>query len=95
MDTVTATTYSSVAPSPDQVRLLTRVRSKRGVYLQVHFAWVEGVLPDIAYKGCIQKLRELDGSETNRTRFDCLFIGHELQSWNCLLYTSPSPRDRG
>ena len=84
MDTVTAPAYSAVAPSPDQVRLLTRVRSKRGVYLQVHFAWVEGVLPDIAYSTCIQKLRELDGSETNRTRLDCLFIGHDLQSWNTL-----------
>jgi len=84
MDKVTAPTYSAVAPSPDQVRLLTRVRSKRGVYLQVHFAWVEGVLPEIAYSTCIQKLRELDGSETNRTRLDCLFIGHDLQSWNTL-----------
>lgn len=84
MDTVTATTYSAVAPSPDQVRLLTRVRSKRGVYLQVHFAWVEGILPDVAYSNCIQKLRELDGSETNRTRLDCLFIGHDLQFWNTL-----------
>lgn len=84
MDKVTAPTYSAVAPSPDQVRLLTRVRSKRGVYLQVHFAWLEGVLPDSAYRTCIQKLHELDGSETNRTRLDCLFIGHDLQSWNTL-----------
>lgn len=84
MDRVTAPTYSAVEPSPDQMRLLTRVRSKRGVYLQVHFEWFESELPNIVYRNCIQKLCELGGSETNRTRLDCLFIGHDLQSWKSL-----------
>ncbi len=84
LEPITAPTYSAVAPSPDQVRLLTRVRSKRGVYLQVHFAWFESELPNIVYSNCIQKLCELGGSETNQTRLDCLFIGHDLQSWNSL-----------
>jgi len=54
------------------------------VYLQVHFAWFESELPNIVYSNCIQKLCELGGSETNQTRLDCLFIGHDLQSWNSL-----------
>jgi len=81
---LSAPSYSAVAPSPDQVRLLTRVRSKRGVYLQIHFAWFQDELPNAAYAACCQKLAEIGGVQTSRAQFDCLFIGQDLHTWNTL-----------
>jgi len=74
----------STLPSHDQLRLLTRVRSKVGLYLQLHFEWLGGEQPNLEYSHCTELLKKLGGKEVSHAKFDGLFIGHDVKNWNTL-----------